>query len=138
MRVLLVLAAAAVVSGGLMSTIKVSNINGSDRLLESYRTHPQSTLTRIESAIFECVPGSARSTIGLRFARAFMAPFYVKIVALRMEGVSRETISAQIQDWIKTSHQQILSLPAHDFLELMGYIKQIEEDAVENCILSSA
>ncbi|WP_105385255.1 hypothetical protein [Neorhizobium alkalisoli] len=138
MRIFLVLAAAAVVSGGLISVIKVSNVNGSERLLKSYRTDPQKTLMQIESAIFECVPGSAQSSTGSRFAGAFLAPFYVKIVALRMERVSRETIGAQVQKWIKASHQKILSLPAKDFLELMGYLKALEEDDVENCILSSA
>ncbi|MCI9868438.1 hypothetical protein RHIZ_20950 [Rhizobium skierniewicense] len=139
MRVLFILAATVVVAGGLIATIKVPNVEDNKRILANYRDDPQTTLQRLESAIFQCVPDSAKSATGTRFTKAVIAPFYMKIVDLRMDGAPKDSFSAQIQKWIITNHPELLtSLPDKDFLELVGYLKKIGEDDVENCILSAA
>jgi hypothetical protein len=139
MRVLFILVATVMVAGGMLATIKVPNVEDSKRILANYRDDPQTTLRRLESAIFQCVPDSAKSATGTRFTQAVLAPFYVKIVELRMERAPKDSFSAQIQKWIITNHPELLtSLPDKDFLELVGYLKKIGEDDVENCILSAA
>ena len=139
MRVLFILVATVVVAGGLIATIKVPNVEDTKRILANYRDDPQTTLQRLESAIFRCVPDSAKSATGTRFTKAVIAPFYVKVVDLRMEGAPKDSFSAQIQKWIITNHPELLtSLPDKDFLELVGYLKKIGEDDVEDCILSAA
>lgn len=139
MRVLFILVATVIVAGGLIATIKVPNVEDTKRILANYRDDPQTTVQRLESAIFQCVPESAKSATGTRFTKAVIAPFYVKVVDLRMQGVPKDSFSAQIQKWIIENHPELLtSLPDRDFLELVGYLKRIGEDEVENCILSSA
>jgi hypothetical protein len=139
MRVLFILVATVMAAVGLIATIKVPNIEDSKRILANYRDDPQETLQRLESAIFQCVPNSADSAIGTRFTKAVIAPFYLKVVDLRFEGASKENVKAQMQKWITTKHPELLtSLPDQDFLELVGYLKEIAEDDVENCILSAA
>ncbi|RYG85314.1 MAG: hypothetical protein EON58_23155 [Alphaproteobacteria bacterium] len=139
MRVLFILVATVMVAGGLIATIKVPNVEDNRRILANYRDDPQTTLQRLESAIFQCVPDSAKSATGTRFTKAVIAPFYVKVVDLRMAGAARESFSAQIQKWIINNHPELLtSLPDKDFLELVGYLKKIGDDDVENCILSAA
>jgi hypothetical protein len=139
MRLLFVLAAAALVAGGLIATMKVPNVRGTERMLASYRADPLGTSKRLQAAIFECVPDSARSPVGIQFTKTVITPFYVKTLHLRMEGASKDTFRAQIGKWIMTNHPKLLTtLPEKDFLELLGYSKKIGEDEVENCILSSA
>lgn len=103
MRVLFILAATVVVAGGLIATIKVPNVEDTKRILANYRDDPQTTLQRLESAIFQCVPDSTKSATGTRFTKAVIAPFYMKIVDLRMEGAPKDSFSAQIQ---KMDHNQ--------------------------------
>ena len=139
MRVIFILAAAAIGAGGLISTIKVPNVTGSKQVLTSYRADPQRTLKQLETAIFECVPDSTKSPVGVQFTGTVIAPFYVKILDLRIEGPHKDTFSAQLQKWIVANHPQLLTdLPDKDFLELVGYLDKIGDDDVENCILSSA
>ena len=139
MRVLFIVAATLIVAGGLIATIKVSNIGDTKRILANYRDDPQRTLQRLESAIFQCVPDSAKCATGARFTKAVIAPFYMKVVDLRMEGASKDSFIAQIQKWVIADHPELLaSLPDKDFLEMVGYLKKIGEDDVENCILSAA
>jgi hypothetical protein len=138
MRVLFILATTAVVAGGLIATIKVPNVRSSERVLASYRADPQTTLKRLETAIFKCVPDSAQSAVGVTFARPFIAPFYLEIAKLRMEGTPRDRIATHLQSWIPINHPKLLTdLPDKDFRELIGYLQTIGEDDVENCILSS-
>ena len=96
MRVLFILVATVMVAGGLIATIKVPNVEDNRRILANYRDDPQTTLQRLESAIFKCVPDSAKSATGTRFTKAVIAPFYVKVVDLRLAGAARESFSAQI------------------------------------------
>lgn len=139
MRVLSIVVATVIVAGGLIATIKVPNVDDTKQILANYREDPQTTLQRLESAIFQCVPDSAKSATGTRFTKAVIAPFYVKIIDLRLEGPPNGSFSAQIQKWIISNHPELLtSLPDEDFLELVGYLKKIGEDDVENCILSAA
>ncbi|MBB4006438.1 hypothetical protein [Allorhizobium taibaishanense] len=139
MRVIFVFAAVALVVGGVIATIKVPNVRGAERVLANYRADPQGTSKRLQAAISECVPDSAKSPIGMQFTKTVITPFYVKTLDLRMEGASRDTFSAQLQKWIIANHPTLLTtLPDRDFLELIGYLKKIGEDDVENCILSSA
>lgn len=139
MRILFIIAATAAVAIGVIATIKVPNVEDSKRVLANYRADPQTTLKRLEVAIFECVPDSAKSATGIRFTTTIIAPFYVKAVELRSDGTTEDSFRAQIQKWIITNHPQLLtSLPDKDFLELISYLTKIGEDETENCILSSA
>jgi hypothetical protein len=139
MRIFFILIATAAAVGGLVFTLKVPNIKGSERVLANYRANPLNTMKKIETAIFECIPDTAKSAVGVKFTRELIAPLYIKIVDLRLQGVPKETASAQIQKWIVTNHPKLLTeLPDKDFLELSGYLKTIGNDDVENCIISSA
>lgn len=139
MRVLFILVATVMAAVGLIATINVPNIEDSKRILANYRDDPQETLQRLESAIFQCVPNTAKSATGTRLTGAVIAPFYLKIVDLRIEGAPKDSFGVQVQKWITTNHPELLtSLPDEDFLELVGYLKEIAEDDVENCILSAA
>ena len=139
MRVIFVLTATAVIAIGLFFTIKVPNTRDSERLLVSYNADPKKTLKRVEAAIFECVPGSGKSVVGAKYTGPFIAPLYIKVVSLRMEKISKDTMSARLQNWIKTNHPKMLTdVPDKDLLELLSYSEAIADDDVENCILSSA
>jgi len=138
MRILFILAATAVVAGGLIATVKVPNVKGSERVLVSYRADPQWTLKRVEAAIFTCVPNSTQTPNGVRFIETVIAPLLIRTLELRMEGASKDIFNAEFQKWIATKHPELLtSLPDKDFLELAGYLQKIGDDEVENCVLSS-
>lgn len=139
MRLLFIVSAIALLTGGVIATIKVPNKGGSERVLSSYRANPQKTLSLLEAAIFECVPESAKSPIGVQFTKTVIAPFYVKIVDLRMEGAPKDAFGAQLQKWIISNHPKLLTdLPDKDFLTLVSLLKRVGEDDTENCILSSS
>ena len=138
MKITYILVAAAVTAGGMIATIKVPNTKGSERILADYRSNPQLTIRRIETAIFECVPDSAKSPVGLKFTKGVIAPLYLSIVDLRLQGAQKDTVSAQVQKWIITYHPKLLTdLPDGEFLELVGLLQAMGEDKVENCILAS-
>ena len=108
-------------------------------MLASYRADPKTTLGNVEVAIFECVPDSAQSPVASKFVREVITPFFIKIVDLRTQGVSKDGISAQMQKWIINEHPKLLTdRPDEHFAELIGVLKKIGEDDVENCILASA
>ncbi|WEZ84029.1 hypothetical protein P6U16_04740 [Rhizobium sp. 32-5/1] len=135
----MILAAMAVIAGGLFTTLKVPNTRGVERILASYRADPQATLKRLETAVFQCVPESADSPVGMKLTGTVIVPFYVKALDLRMKGATRDAFGAELQKWIVAHHPKLLTdLPDKDFLELFGYLKRIGEDDVENCILSPA
>ncbi|WP_075292200.1 hypothetical protein [Pararhizobium arenae] len=139
MRVIFVLTAAALVTAGLFVTMKIPNVKAVERLLTSYRADPEETSKRLEAAVLECTPGIAESPIGIDFAKTIITPLYVNTLELRIKGASKSNFNLQLQEWIKTNHPELLTaLPDRDFRELVGYLKKVGEDDVENCILSSA
>ena len=130
---------ATIVTVGLVATVKVPNTRGNEQLIASYRADPKATLRNVEAAIFECVPDSAQSPVASKFVRKVITPYFIKIVDLRSQGVAKDGIIAQMEKWIIDEHPELVTdRPDEHFAVLMGVLKKIGEDDVENCILASA
>ncbi|MGE6783620.1 hypothetical protein ACQKGL_13965 [Ensifer adhaerens] len=130
---------ATILTVGLVATIKVPNTRGNERLIASYRADPKTTLGNVEAAIFECVPDSAQSPVASKYVREVITPYFIKIVDLRSQGVSNDGIIAQMEKWIIDEHPELVTdRPDEHFAVVIGVLKKIGEDDVENCILASA
>ena len=124
---------------GLVATIKVPNTRGNEQLIASYRADPKTTLGNVEAAIFKCVPDSAQGPVASNFVRKVITPYFIKIVGLRSQGLPKDDIIAQMQNWIIDEHPELVTdRPDEHFAVLIGVLKKIGEDDVENCILASA
>lgn len=137
MRAIFILATVAVVAGGLLYTIKLPDTESSKQLLSNYQKDPEKTLQKVESGIATCVPGIAKSRVGTRFTRSLIAPMYLKVVDLRVNGNRGDDFDDIMKKWISANHPDVLALPDAEFLELAQYLKSIGDDDIEICILSS-
>lgn len=138
LRILLIIAAVIVLIGGAVATIKTPNVRAQERVLARYKVNPDTTRASMRTAILKCVPGIAQSRVGPRFTGSVIVPLYVKLLHMRQSGTDRQAISAQMRKSIIKDHLKLLDgLPDKDFLEMVGYVKKMGEDDIENCILDT-
>jgi len=138
MRYIIIMLGLAVAAGGAVATIRGSDTRQSEQLMANLRADPAATINAVEAAVGACVSGLSGSRIGQRFARSLIAPMYLRVIDMRLKGVSGNEYDTQMKAWIVKHHPEVLRLPDKDFVELSGYLKAVGADDVELCMLRSA